>query len=170
MGLKAFGRFSRNQAEKDKDGLADSPGGAAEAEERYSNLQAEFNKFRLRTLQQADQNALGARRELLLDLLQVVDDFELAIRSSHFPDTNWGQGIQSVFRGMLKFMEDKGVTPIETQAAQFDPTRHEAVQLVRDPSVPDGIVIRETRPGFMFEGEVLRPAQVWVNRITEDEE
>ena len=63
---------------------------------------------------------------------------------------------------MLDLLRQRGVTPIETIGADFDPRVHQAVTQEQSESHRDGEVIEELRRGYMLGDRLLRPAMVKV--------
>lgn len=57
-----------------------------------------------------------------------------------------------------------GVLPIETADRRFDPVMMKAVGMADCNDKPDGAVVEELRKGFVWNGEVVRPAEVVVNK------
>ena len=47
----------------------------------------------------------------------------------------------------------------------LDPHTMNAVEIDRDPKIDNGIVLEELRKGFLFEDQVLRIAEVKVNKL-----
>ena len=50
----------------------------------------------------------------------------------------------------------------ESVGRAFDPTRHEAMATVRDGDGEPGTVVDEAGRGYLWNGELLRPARVRV--------
>jgi len=63
-----------------------------------------------------------------------------------------------------EFLKREGVRRFETLGQQFDPLRMTAVAAEPDATRPPHTVIEEIVPGYVREGELLRPAQVKVTR------
>ena len=59
-------------------------------------------------------------------------------------------------------LESKGVKRFHSTAAEFDPTIHEAVRVTESDEYASGIVLNEDRAGYLWRGELLRPARVTV--------
>jgi len=78
------------------------------------------------------------------------------------------QGVEFIYRKFLGILEKEGVRPIETKGQRFDPKYHEAVITVSLPDREDFEIVEEIRKGYLYHDEVLRPAQVKVNRILQD--
>ncbi len=80
----------------------------------------------------------------------IVEGYELAIE--HFD----------------KALTQLGVRRIPTLGELFDPHHMSAVESRRVTGVPEGCVMEEFSSGFVRESEVLRPAEVAVNRLREE--
>ena len=109
-----------------------------------------------------------ARREILADLLDVVDNLDRAIdaaRSSSAPDRvdTLLQGVEMVRRQFLAKLEGFGVKRIESEGQRFDPALHEAISAV-PAATPDqdGTIVGVIRHGYRIGDDVLRPAAVAV--------
>ena len=63
-----------------------------------------------------------------------------------------------------------GVETEDTVGQTFDPHRHEALRVRRDASMPEDAVLEVYQPGYYYRGgEVLRPAAVVVNDLSQPE-
>jgi len=67
-------------------------------------------------------------------------------------------------RRVDRLLADQRIVAIEAVGRPFDPRLAAAVATVEDPAAADGIVVEEVRPGFLWHGELLRPAEVIVAR------
>ena len=67
-------------------------------------------------------------------------------------------------RQLLDVLRKRGVTPIDTAGARFDPNLHEAVAYQASPGRAEGDVIDELRRGYLLGEELLRAAMVRVAR------
>jgi len=65
-------------------------------------------------------------------------------------------------RRIDKLLADQRIVATETVGRPFDPRLAAAVATIEDPAVADGIVVEEVRPGFLWQSELLRPAEVIV--------
>ena len=63
-----------------------------------------------------------------------------------------------------RLLADQRIAVIETVGRPLDPRHATAVATIEDPSAADGIVVEEVRAGFLWQGELLRPAEVIVAR------
>jgi molecular chaperone GrpE len=132
---------------------------------KYRQAAAEFEEARLRLRREISKDIERARREILADLLDVVDNLDRAIdaaRAAQSPDALL-QGVEMVRRQFLGKLEAFGVRPIDDTGAPFDPQLHEAVSTVPAASADqDGMIVGVVRRGYRIGDDVLRPAAVAV--------
>ncbi len=76
----------------------------------------------------------------------------------------WREGMRMTLRRVDRLLADQRIAAIETVGRPFDPRHAAAVGTVEDAAAADGIVVEEVRPGFLWQGELLRPAEVIVAR------
>jgi len=126
--------------------------------------QADFENYKKRCAREKDEAIKYANRDLLEELISIVDHFELGLEAAR------GEGEKSpIYSGMsliLKQLQDllakQGAQPIDAVGRKFDPNLHEAIGHEPSPE-PDGIVIRQTRRGYRFKDRLLRPSSVVVS-------
>jgi molecular chaperone GrpE len=148
--------------------LADKDKQLQDAIARYRGASAEFEESRLRLRREVGKDIERGRREILADLLDVVDNLDRAIDAARSNaaagrvDTLL-QGVDLVKRQFLAKLEGFGVTRIESEGQRFDPALHEAISAVPAASPDqDGVVVGVVRHGYRIGDEVLRPASVAV--------
>jgi molecular chaperone GrpE len=76
----------------------------------------------------------------------------------------WREGMRMTLRRVDRILADQRITIIETVGRPLDPRHAAAVATVEDPAAADGTVVEEIRPGFLWQGELLRLAEVVVAR------
>jgi molecular chaperone GrpE len=135
---------------------------------RYRAASDEFDQSRARLRREISKEIERGRREILADLLDVVDNLDRAIeaaRGGAAADTFDAliKGVEMVRRQFLSKLEGFGVTRIEAEGQPFDPSVHEAVSAVPAPSAADdGRILGVVRQGYRVGDDVLRPAAVAV--------
>lgn len=132
---------------------------------KYRQAASEFEESRLRLRREISKDVERGRREILSDLLEVVDNLERAIESAKQPAGADAllQGVEMVRRQFLAKLEGLGVTRINAAGEAFDPTVHEAIGTVPASSPDeDGRIVGVVREGYRIGDEVLRPAAVAV--------
>jgi molecular chaperone GrpE len=114
------------------------------------------------------------KRRLLLAMVEVLDAFERVFQSTVAKEDRitpqmkiWLGNFRSVRRRLEKFVEEEGVARIRNLDEGFDPRWHRVAETVADPSRPEGTIVRETQPGYVWRNEVLRKAEVVAVRNTE---
>ena len=132
---------------------------------KYRQASAEFEEMRLRLRREISKDIERTRREILSELLEVVDNLERAIDAAKRSPSADAllEGVEMVRRQFLNKLEGLGVTPIDSTATRFDPTLHEAISTVPAAAPEqDGMVVGVIRQGYRIGDDVLRPAAVAV--------
>ena len=140
----------------------------AKRSEKYLN-QLKYAKADMENLQKQTQKRIQdtisrANGRLLMQLLPILDELEMAIEASKNGEANIVEGVDMVKDKLQKVMTSEGVTPIDALGESFDPRYHEAVLEVDTEDHPNGTVIEELRKGYMYNSRVLRASMVKVAR------
>ncbi|MFZ0611350.1 MAG: nucleotide exchange factor GrpE [Desulfobacterales bacterium] len=140
-----------------------------EAEENYDRLlrmSAEFENYKKRTTRETAEFQKYANQSLIRELLPIVDNLELAIKSAaDSPDpteTSLLDGVELTRREILKVFENFKVEPIEALGKPFDPNFHEAVMREESAEHPENTVVNELQKGYLMHQRLIRPAMVVV--------
>ena len=126
--------------------------------------QANFENYRKQSQTYLEDIKKMAARDILLQVLPILDNFELALKavSSGQADTEFVRGVTLIHAQLLQLLQHNNVVPLETIGKNFDPYYHEA--LMRVPSAsPANKIIEEFQKGFTMHGKVLRHAKVKVS-------
>lgn len=132
---------------------------------KYRQASSEFEEMRLRLRREISKDIERTRREILSELLEVVDNLERALDAAKRSPSADAllQGVEMVRRQFLSKLEGLGVRPIESGDGRFNPALHEAVSTVPASSPDqDGMVVGVIRQGYRIGDDVLRPAAVAV--------
>ncbi len=140
----------------------------AKKSEKYLN-QLKYAKADMENLQKQTQKRIEdtisrANGRLLMQLLPILDELEMAIEASKNGEANIVEGVDMVKGKLQKVMTSEGVAPIDALGEPFDPRYHEAVLEVDTEDHPNGAVIEELRRGYMYNSRVLRASMVKVAR------
>jgi len=134
---------------------------------KYRQATSEFEEARLRLRREIAKDVERVRREVLAELLEVVDNLDRAVDGAG-PTASLEsvvQGIEMVRRQFIAKLEALGVSRVDATGQPFDPQVHEAVTTVPAASPEeDGIVMGVIRHGYRMGDDVLRPASVAVGR------
>ncbi len=125
---------------------------------------ADFDNYRKRIERERATAALAGKREMVLSLLNVLDDFEHALKHIDDSPASVSAGLHAIQRRMVKLVEEQGVTPFESVGHPFDPALHEAVVSEESYEEEPGTVLDELSKGYRWGDTLLRPARVRVAR------
>ena len=107
-----------------------------------------------------------AKESLILKLLPIIDNFELAERSlpKEEKENNYLKGFLQIKNQLEEFLKEEGVEIIKAQGKPFDLKYHEIAEEVKKKGEKPGIVVEEIQKGYMLKGKVLRPAKVKITK------
>ena len=132
-------------------------------QDRVLRAAADFDNYRKRIERERRDLMDYAATDLLIDVLPILDDLELALRQPDLPETAaYRQGVELVHRKMTDLLKKRGVTTIVAAGEMFDPNVHEAVVHEVSEAHEEGTVTGELRRGYMLRDRLLRPAMVKV--------
>jgi molecular chaperone GrpE len=139
---------------------------ASEAEAGWQRARADFANLKRRTEEERAESASMAADRLLIRVLDVADDFDLAVE--HVPqdakDSPWVEGISAIDRKLRTLLEAEGISIMEGEGEPFDPHTQQAISYEDTADVPDGTVTKVIQRGYTIGDRVLRPALVAVAR------
>lgn len=134
----------------------------SEQKDKHLRLYAEFENFRKRTAKERVELFDSANKELMADLLPVLDDFNRAAKANESGELD--EGTQLIYHKFHNTLKNKGLKPIEIEAGDdFDVEIMEAI--TRIPAPEDklkGKVIDVIEPGYKLGSRMLRYAKVVV--------
>jgi len=132
--------------------------------DRLLRKTAEFDNYRKRTDRERVQLAEAAAADLIADLLPIVDDMERALKADAGSEATEAirRGVELIHKQLLETLRKRGVKPIESLGADFDPHFHQAVAHEAADGRREGEVVEEFSRGYMLGDRLLRPAMVKV--------
>ncbi|TFH03743.1 MAG: nucleotide exchange factor GrpE [Spirochaetales bacterium] len=131
---------------------------------------ADFDNYRKRMLREKEEFGAYANRELLLDIVTIIDDFERAIRSAdESEDFNaFHDGIVLIEKQFTSMLERKWkLARFESVGEEFDPQKHEAMMTEERTDHDQSMVLEDFQKGYMLHDRVLRPSKVKVSMPVE---
>jgi molecular chaperone GrpE len=128
----------------------------------HTRALADFDNYRKRVQRDQDSAAQAGKRQLVLALLDVIDDFERALAYANTAPESILAGTRVIHQRLTDLLQAQGVVPYDSAGQPFDPALHEAVAVSQNAQTPSGIVLDELRHGYRWGDEVLRPARVRV--------
>lgn len=135
-----------------------------ELEDKVKRQLAEFENFRNRSEKEKTQMFDMGAKNVLEKILPVVDNFErgLATPIVDEADQPFADGMQMIYKQLMKQLEDLGVKPIEAIGKEFDPNFHNAVMHVEDEEAGENIIVEEFQKGYLYRDTVVRHSMVKV--------
>ncbi len=134
--------------------------------DQYLRKQAEFENFRKRMSKEKADAISFANQQLLQDLVQIIDDFERAIKSGEESRDfdAFHDGVSLIEKQFTSMLERKwGLTRFDSEGEEFDPQKHEAVTTEEVDDDGETRVIEEYQKGYFLHDRVLRSAKVKVS-------
>ena len=131
---------------------------------RLKYAQADIENLRKRYDRQVDEVRKHCTESLILELLDVVDELELAVKSGRSSNSAEAviQGVEMTLKKLRKVLENEGVSPIECVGKPFDPLKHDAVAKIEKEGVEGCTIVEEVRKGYTKGEKVIRPSVVKV--------
>jgi molecular chaperone GrpE len=141
---------------------------AAEYLDGWQRARAEFANYKRRVEKDQAETYQNAAGRIIARYLDVMDDFDRAMKDRPGDDdgaaalAQWAEGVQLIYRKLQNLLDAEGVTRIEVEGQEFNPSQHEAVTHEDNSDHPSGHVIAVLRQGYKLGDRVIRPALVRV--------
>lgn len=115
-------------------------------------------------LYQFQQLILSANEDLIVQLVEVVDNFERALEAAKTSDDfdSFRQGVEMIYEHLREVLEKHGVREIEALGKKFDPNVHEALFVLEGEEGTNDMVIELVQKGYTLNERLIRPAKVGV--------
>ncbi|MCI6677098.1 MAG: nucleotide exchange factor GrpE [Clostridiales bacterium] len=151
--------FKKKEKKKDKKDIQ-----IEELTDRLKRTMAEFDNFRKRTEKEKSAMFDMGAKTIVEKILPVVDNFERGLgavpeeaKTDAFVD-----GMDKVYKQLMKTLEEAGVKPIEAVGKEFDPNFHNAVMHVENEELGENVVAAEFQKGYTYKESVVRHSMVQV--------
>ena len=142
-----------------------------EYKNKYLRALAEIENTRKRLTKEKIESQSFAIQNVIEDMLQPIDHFELALSHAEaIPGEAgiWAKGFAMILQQLRQVLSDYGVSSFDSLNCPFDPNLHEAVEVEERTDVPEGIVIGEFQKGYQLGGRTIRAARVKVSTRKEN--
>jgi molecular chaperone GrpE len=125
--------------------------------DKYLRLLAEFNNYKKRNACTRSDALKEGQCEAVGQMLPVLDNLERALEHLEEDKENpMAQGVAMVHKLLTETLKKLGIEEIPALGEPFDPTKHQAVQMI-----DVGAVIQK---GYMADDRVIRHSMVIVNK------
>ncbi len=164
--IEEAGKAAASEATAESEKDREAQGEIDALTDRLKRTLAEFENFRKRSeREKAQMFDLGAK-SVLERFLPVIDNFERSV--SQAPESEdsgikaYAEGMEMIYRQLLKNLKEAGVEPIDAKGKPFDPNYHNAVMHEDNEAFGENIVSEELQKGYLYKDSVLRHSMVKV--------
>lgn len=138
-----------------------------ELKDKYLRLRAEFDNFRKRTLKEKLEDRKLAKKDIMSELLPILDDFDRAHKVAVDSRTveSVSEGMRLVYHKFVNTLIQQGLEVMESNEMDFDPELHEAIAEIPAPTEEmKGKVIDTVEKGYKLNGVIIRHPKVVVGK------
>jgi molecular chaperone GrpE len=127
---------------------------------------AEFENFKRRNARERIELIQTAGRDVITELLVVLDDSERAEQQMEKTDDIKlvREGVQLVFAKLRNILASKGLKPMESIGKEFNADLHEAITELEAGEDMKGKVVDEIQKGYYLNEKIIRFSKVVVGK------
>lgn len=130
------------------------------ANDKYLRMIAEYDNYRKRSAKEKESVYTDAQADTVSAILPIGDNLA---RAAQFTDpASVAKGISMMQKSFDEALGKMGITEIEAEGCEFDPTWHNAVMHVEDDTVGENTVVEVLQKGYRKGDHVIRYAMVKV--------
>jgi len=108
-----------------------------------------------------------ANSDLILQIIPVLDSFEMALKNVDETDEKlkvWSEGVQHIYSQLLSILENNGVKQINPLNEEFNHDYHNSVESIKvDEQDSKNIIVEVVQKGYELNGKIIREAKVKVS-------
>ncbi len=137
----------------------------SEWQNKHLRLYAEFDNFKRRTSKERLELLSMAGKDIIVDLLPVLDDFERAQKSMDAATDVEAvkEGVRLINQKLKNILSQKGLKEMDSIGNEFNADLHEGVTNIPAPTEDlKGKVVDEVERGYFLNDKVIRFAKVIV--------
>ena len=160
------GDSSESQAQAVEEDFEKLLADAHQEKEEYLELarrtKADFENFRKRAAQQAQEAQLRGKIDVAREVIDAVDNLERALEAA---DDGAGlrDGVEMVLSGLRETLTRNGIDVVDPKGEKFDPNQHEALSTMPVEGAESGTVVEVMQKGYALGDQLVRPARVVVS-------
>ena len=140
--------------------LADADKAAAEQNDKYLRLMAEYDNFRKRSAKEKEGIYSDAYADALKSILPIIDNLERAVGVDGADAV--AKGLEMTLKGATEALEKMGVEAFGAEGDEFDPNMHNAMMMVDDENHKEGEIVTVFQKGYKKGDKIIRYAMVIV--------
>lgn len=139
-----------------------------DSKDKYVRLAAEFDNFRKRTAKERLELFQTAGKDIITDLLEVLDDSDRAFAQMaplEGADKALKDGMVLIINKLTNILQSRGLKEMQALGEEFDPELHDAIAEIHAPT-PDlaGKVVDVLSKGYYLNDKIIRHAKVVVGK------
>ena len=148
----------------------EGPSEAEALKDQLLRTLAEFDNYKKRSQREMSQFMQAANEKLIIDILPSIDDLERAIKvskeiTSQDPKVQqFVQGVEFIYKKLMKTLESKGLKAIESVGQTLDVNLHDALMQIDVPEKEPDTIVDEHEKGYYLFDKVIRHAKVIVSK------
>lgn len=153
------------------DALTEAKERAEAAQKEVLYVKAEFENYRKRILKEQEQAIKFANKNLISELVGIIDYFDRAIQHSKVlkakedPEiSNFVSGVEMSQHEFIQLLSRFGVEFTGKVGESFDPEKHEAVGQREVDKTQADTVLEVFQRGSLLNGRLIKPAKVIVGK------
>jgi molecular chaperone GrpE len=131
-----------------------------EAQDRYLRLAADFENFKRRALKEQSEVLKYQGEKIVVDMLEVLDNLELALTHSSASQETLKTGLEMVLKLFIEKLNKWQIRGESSVGAKFDPQKHAAISRV--PGAESGVIVGELKKPYYYKDKMIRCGEVIV--------
>ena len=140
--------------------LADAEKAAAEQNDKYMRMAAEYDNFRKRSAKEKEGIYSDAYADALKAILPIIDNLERAVGGEGAEAV--AKGLEMTLKGAGEALEKMGVEAFGAEGDEFNPNMHNAMMMVDDENHKEGEIVTVFQKGYKKGDKIIRYAMVTV--------
>jgi molecular chaperone GrpE len=133
---------------------------AAELNDKYMRLAAEYDNFRKRSAREKEGIYADAYADALKYILPIIDNLERAVGVEGADAV--AKGLEMTLKGAEDALNKMGVEAFGASGDAFDPNMHSAMMMVDDENFREGQIVTVFQKGYKKGDKIIRYAMVTV--------
>ena len=151
------------ESEKQAEAPEEKPQEDEDLQTKFLRLSADFQNYRRRTEKEKSDIYAFANEKIVLQLLDVLDNFDRAMQTAP-EDDKFAEGMGLILKQFTDLLDRNNVAEIEALGKSFDPNYHNAVMTEAAEDTESGIITKVLQKGYTLNGKVIRPSMVAVSQ------
>jgi len=139
----------------------------SDLKDKNLRMRAEFENYRRRTLKEKLEDRKLAKKDIMTELLPILDDFDRAnkVAVENVTLESISEGMRLVHQKFIKTLTSQGLEAVDSTNEMFDPELHEAIAEIPAPTKKlKGKVIDTIERGYKLNGIIIRHPKVVVGK------